>query len=79
MKCPFCDYISNKYFALKLHITKKHNNGKCPICGKEVKSLNSHIFQEVFKAKDKKHIELYYLFFNAWKVRKMKMGVKAKC
>jgi len=78
-KCPFCDFQTNKIFVLKLHITKKHKNGYCPICGKRVKSLNSHIFLKVLKAKDKKHIELYHLFFKTWKMQKMKIEVKAKC
>ena len=78
-KCPFCSFTSKNIYGLKRHITKKHKNGYCPICNKKVKFLETHIFQEVKKAKDKKHIELYHLFFKTWKMQKMKIEVKAKC
>ena len=69
MKCPFCDFSSKSIYGLKRHITKKHNNSYCPICGKKFKSLEGHIFQ---KHKD------YFKYFQKNKSKKKKLRVEGK-
>ena len=80
-KCPFCEQKLKNIYGLKRHITKAHKNGYCPICNKKVKFLETHIFQEVFRAKEKKHQEVYHLFFNNWKMRRFEEKIEAikKC
>ena len=72
-KCPFCSFMAEKEFGLKLHVTRKHNNGVCPICGKKCKFLEAHILQKVIKAKDEDHKKILPLYFPN---RKLNRGIK---
>ena len=62
LRCPFCNYISFSYTALKKHVKAKHPlTDKCPICGKRCKNLVEHLHHEAARGCEK-HAVLYALY-----------------
>ncbi|BAK54120.1 hypothetical protein STK_00040 [Sulfurisphaera tokodaii str. 7] len=41
-KCFICKNIFDSFRNLKIHVIRAHNNGQCPLCGKETKNLSMH-------------------------------------
>jgi len=63
MKCPFCDKEFKNIHGLKLHIKTVHDGSTCPVCGKKSTYLLLHMYQQAIRRKDKKHMEVFSLFF----------------
>jgi len=61
LKCPFCDFKSERLLSMIVHVRKKHRNEKrCPVCGYEFKDLLKHLAQNA--RGDRRHRYVYVLF-----------------
>jgi len=57
-RCPVCGECFETLPGLKLHFKYRHFGGPCPLCGREVKNMVSHIWRS---HRDALHMLYLYL------------------
>jgi hypothetical protein len=68
MKCPVCDFETDRFPALARHVQQRHSDAFCPICGVKVRFLVKH----ARRRKDRKHQLLYRCLWQESRTRSAK-------